>query len=126
MARILIIDDDTDFLKLLGTFFVNAGHEVELVSESAKAIEAIEQFKPDVVILDIIMPGLSGGSVYQGIREKIGAELPVIVVSGTSLRLSSAGTEEDPHLAHCSKPLDFDHLMKVAQKFFPAAATDNH
>ena len=60
MARIVIADDDADIRELVVFKLRHAGHEVPPVGDGAAAIEACTQQPPDLVILDVMMPGISG------------------------------------------------------------------
>lgn len=108
MAKIMTIDDDEDILFQLRYILTRAGHEVLPLLRADRLIEQVRKAKPDLVITDIVMPGIMGGGVYNLIREKIGPHLPIIISSGTRLRLR--GTDQDPLVAYCPKPVDFDEL----------------
>ncbi len=109
MARIMTIDDDEDILFQLRFVLTRAGHEVLPLLRADRLIEQIRKSKPDLVITDIVMPGIMGGGIYNLIRENIGHHLPVIISSGTRLRVR--GTDQDPLVAYCPKPVDFEDLM---------------
>lgn len=58
--KILIVDDDPGFRKLLSTLIRRAGYEVEEAKEGAEAVAAINKNVPDLVVLDIVMPVMGG------------------------------------------------------------------
>ena len=113
MARILAIDDDTKFLDILERFLTKAEHKILKLSNAERAIAEIASFKPDLVILDILMPGITGGLLYNTIRKYYGPNLPIIICSGTKLRVHSP---EDPHLEYCPKPVDYNKLNEAIQR----------
>ncbi|MHB1090836.1 MAG: response regulator, partial [Ilumatobacteraceae bacterium] len=67
--RILVADDDRDILDLVAFILTHAGYEVMRVADGVAAIEAIEADPPRLVILDVMMPGLSGIDVLRQVRK---------------------------------------------------------
>ena len=82
MATIVIADDDADIRELVVFKLRHAGHEVVPVGDGAAAIEACTKQPPDLVILDVMMPGMSGLEAARAIRESDGlAGLPIIMLT---------------------------------------------
>ena len=96
MAKILAIDDEDDCLVQLQVLLAREGHEVFPLMRATRVREEIRSLKPDLVITDIMMPGISGSSVYEMIRNEIGPLLPVIVSSATRPRISAPACQ--PHI----------------------------
>ena len=68
MAKILIIDDDAETIKLLESIMQLNGHEIKSVFDSKKAISVAEAFTPDVILLDIMMPDVNGITICKLIK----------------------------------------------------------
>jgi len=68
--RVLVIDDDTDILDLLSYNLENEGYKVKTVSESSKAVKVAISFKPDLIVLDIMMPNINGIEICKALRSK--------------------------------------------------------
>jgi DNA-binding response OmpR family regulator len=68
-VRIVTADDDPQLLRLIARNLEFEGYEVETASDGLKALEQIERTDPDLVLLDVMMPGLDGFSVCQRVRE---------------------------------------------------------
>ena len=83
MARVLVVDDEPDIRTLVRIALERAGGlEVEAVASGAAAIEAIEAAVPEVVLLDVMMPGLDGLATLERIRDlPAGAGLPVVFLT---------------------------------------------
>jgi DNA-binding NtrC family response regulator len=109
MARILTIDDDEDVLFQLRFVLSRAGHEVSPLLRADRIAEQVKKVAPDIVISDLVMPGIMGGGVYHLLRKEVGPQLPIIISSGTKLKIR--GSENDPLLAYCPKPVDFDQML---------------
>ena len=86
MAKILVIDDEEGIRNLLDTLLDRKGYDVILADNGQKGLEVFRRARPDVVILDLKMPGMDGLTVLQQIRHLIPTQ-PVIILTG-------AGTPE--------------------------------
>src|ERR1700709_2683442 len=76
MARIVIADDDADIRELVVFKLRHGGHEVVPVGDGAAAVEACTAEKPDLVILDVMMPGMSGLDAARALRQDSALEGP--------------------------------------------------
>lgn len=81
MARIMVIDDEEDVRLVLREVLQREGYEVCLAENGLEGLRLLDDDKVDLVITDIIMPGIDGVTTMQRIREKY-PEMPVIVISG--------------------------------------------
>jgi two-component system, OmpR family, response regulator len=79
---VLIADDEPHIRELLRDFLTSEGYAVLAVASGAEALEALPTFRPDVILLDMLMPGLSGRDVFDAVR-RAGVTVPVILISGT-------------------------------------------
>lgn len=92
MAKILIVDDEPETIRLLESIVKMDGHETLAVLESRNAIQAVDKFLPDVVLLDIMMPEINGIAVCKLIKAQPNiSHIKVIMVSA----LSDDGTRRD-------------------------------
>jgi DNA-binding response OmpR family regulator len=85
-ARVLVADDDTDIRDLVEFKLTQAGYAVQAVGDGVAAWEAFQASRPALVILDVMMPGLSGIDVLRKIREAEGecGKVPVLLLSAKS------------------------------------------
>jgi DNA-binding response OmpR family regulator len=82
VARILVADDDVDIRELVEFKLTTMGHEIVAVGDGAAAIEACRTQRPDLAVLDVMMPGVSGLDAIRAIRADPGlADLPVILLT---------------------------------------------
>ncbi len=92
MAKILIIDDDIDTTNLLESIIKTKGHQPVSVNNSMSAVEAANSTNPDLILLDIMMPGINGiqlCKMFQSIPEL--KHIPIIIVSA----LNDIGSKKD-------------------------------
>ena len=82
MARILVADDDVDIRELVEFKLSTMGHDIVAVGDGAAAVEACRAQKPDLAVLDVMMPGVSGLDAIREIRaDPALADLPVILLT---------------------------------------------
>lgn len=68
MSRIFVVDDDKIALKVIRRIFMDQDYEMEMAQSGQEAVERIPRFKPDLVILDVTMPGMSGYEVCRQLK----------------------------------------------------------
>jgi CheY-like chemotaxis protein len=79
--RVVVVDDDEPIRQLVANVLEDAGYEVQLAGDGEAALSAISAWKPDLVTLDLVMPGLDGWGVIERLR-KVADPPPIVVVSG--------------------------------------------
>ena len=112
--RVLVADDNRDAVLTLSALLWDEGHVVDEVHNGAEVLDAMRSFKPDAVLLDIKMPGLSGYDVARLIRSRYGSLPLLIAISGhyrkTSDRILAEMVGFDHHLP---KPCDPHALLSL-------------
>lgn len=112
MSKILIIDDDITMTGLLKTLMLMEGHIPTTVNDSTKAIEIARSLNPDLILLDLMMPGLSGFQLCELLQvEAELSRIPIIIVSArddseSKVRARQAGAKD-----YVTKPFDADELL---------------
>lgn len=82
MARIVVADDDADIRELVEFKLTALGHEIVAVPDGAAAVEACQAQRPDLAVLDVMMPGVSGLDAIRVIRaDPMLSDLPVILLT---------------------------------------------
>lgn len=112
--RILVVDDNEDGAKMLAALLQFEGHEVTTSSSGLEAVEMAKTAKPDVVLLDIGLPGLDGYQVARRIRanDPEGA-VRVIAITGYGREEDRARADAAGFTAYLVKPVNFDILSRV-------------
>ncbi|HJV73082.1 MAG TPA: ATP-binding protein [Noviherbaspirillum sp.] len=109
--RILIADDNRDASETLAEFLRLQGHEVRAVYDGVAALEEFFTFRPDTVMLDIGMPGLTGNQVAQRIRESpTGYETMLVAITGWGQDKDKASALSAGFDHHLTKPIDLQRL----------------
>jgi PAS domain S-box-containing protein len=106
--RVLVVDDNVDAARSLSLFLKRSGHEAMFAHDGVKALEAVDAFAPDVVLLDIGLPGMNGYEVARNIRGKTAATL--IGMSGYNREDGAQVPVFDHYLV---KPVNPDALLAL-------------
>src|SRR5579859_1441270 len=108
-ARVLVVDDEPRVLRLLRTALGERGYDVTAAASGEEALAALDRRLPDVIVLDVVMPGTSGLEVCRRVRER--SAVPIIV-------LSARGEERDKVAAldlgaddYLTKPFGMEELL---------------
>ena len=113
MSRILLVDDDKTLLQFLGEYLTGDGFEILTASNGAEALRTAYQHHPDLVVLDVMMPGMDGWEVCARLHEMTG--VPVVLVTGKTteadkLRGFKLGADD-----YLTKPFSFAELSARIQ-----------
>jgi len=111
VKRLLILDNDTDLLEVMQEVFVYEGFDVTTIPSTEDILTEINTHKPDVVMLDYILGGMTGGDICHEIKSnETTRDLPVIIVSAYPLASGSLGSFGcDGFIA---KPFDITDLIE--------------
>lgn len=85
MTKILVVEDEESIRESLAFLLNKEGYEVKTIVNGTEAVEAFEKFNPDLVLLDIMLPGLSGVEVTKKIRQK--SQTPIIMLTAKDTEL---------------------------------------
>ena len=80
IKKIMVVDDEPDFLFTMEYWLKSKGYEVKTASDGLKALDLIKTFNPNLVLLDVNMPGIDGVETLKRIRE-FNNEVPVIIIT---------------------------------------------
>lgn len=99
MNKVMLIDDDVFMTRLFSTLLQSDGFQVTIVNKGEEAFKQIKSVKPDVVVLDLHMPGVNGVEVFKRIRGSAELkDLPVIVYSNGYIKaLIDEAKDLNPH-----------------------------
>jgi CheY-like chemotaxis protein len=112
--RVLVVEDNVDSAESLAMLLRMGHHEVMVTHDGATALNTLETFAADLILLDIGLPGMDGYMVAQSVRSRFPTRsIHIIAMTGY-------GREEDRQLAreagfdeHLTKPVDPEHLLRL-------------
>ena|SRR5437868_3613231 len=113
--RILIIDDDPDMRTVINVLLKKQGYEVDTASREEEVMDKVEQFRPSVILLDVLLSGADGRNICREIKENQKMkDVPIIMLSahpGAAENIDNYGADD-----FIGKPFNSDYLlMKVDQ-----------
>jgi DNA-binding response OmpR family regulator len=110
---VLIVDDEKDWVQMVSTRLKHEGYQVGVAFDAVQAVTQTISLKPDLVLLDIIMPAGSGVAVLEKLRENIKTfNIPVIVLTGISDKQTQEAAEKLGISGYFVKPVDMDKLIE--------------
>ena len=125
VPRILIVDDEGDFIELVKFRLANLGCEFLVAADGVHALSQAREFKPDLILLDILLPDLDGLSVCEILKRQPNTKkIPIIFMSALSSDVTkrTASMHADDFF---TKPLDLNRLEKrIAELLHPPAAAN--
>src|SRR4051812_34880736 len=116
--RVLIVDDNQDQVESMQLLLESSGHVGHGVHDGGSAIPAIAQFDPDVMLLDIRLPGATGWDVAREVRRVSKRRIVLIAISGEYINASDRALGKMVGFDHyLAKPVDFAELDALLQKY---------
>ena len=115
-ARIMVVDDMADVREFLRDFLEEEGYAVEAFGNATDALQRLDEFRPGVILLDILMPGLSGLSALEQIRAT-NPQVGIIMVTGLGDDAIARKTFAQGAIDYIAKPIDLDYLKRSLETF---------
>lgn len=120
MSRtVLLLEDEPNIIEALSFILTRAGWRVFAHSDGATAVDCVKQHNPDLVILDVMLPNLSGFDILSALRKGEFAELPILM-------LTAKGQQKDREVAEgfgvsefMTKPFANAEILAVADRLVP-------
>lgn len=83
VANILVVDDEPQITEIIDAFLSNAGHNVTVSNQASQALKLAREVKPDVILLDIMMPEMDGYDICNALKkDKTTAKIPIVFLTG--------------------------------------------
>ncbi len=112
MGRILVVDDEVEACNALREFLTLKGYQVHTALDGLTALDAVEAFKPHIVLLDMIMPGMGGADVLKEIK-RVDPTVGVIMVTVVTNQNKAKETLDLGAYDYITKPVDLNYLENV-------------
>ena len=122
-AKILAVDDEPELTELMHFHLVRAGYEVTTAANGWEALDCIKLSRPDVILLDLMLPDLDGFGVCEILRrDPLTATIPIIIVSAWASTDSRNLGLELGALDYITKPFSPHELVERVNRFVHARA----
>jgi DNA-binding response OmpR family regulator len=109
---ILATDDDVEHLEMLRAMLCPLGFDLIVAQNAADCLSAYRDARPDLVMLDINMPGGDGWGAARGLRGEHGDDPVILMVSANVHDFQRSRREDDPHDDFLTKPFEYDVLLE--------------
>ncbi|MEW6012297.1 MAG: response regulator [Elusimicrobiota bacterium] len=115
MAKIMIVDDDPEISNLLQITMESLGHTIKICDNGREVIDSLKEFKPDLMILDVMLPGVDGYSIATSIsQDESLSKIPIIVLSALEPS-RSLFVKFNQVVAFLTKPFNTDDLFEAVK-----------
>jgi signal transduction histidine kinase/ActR/RegA family two-component response regulator len=115
--RVLVVDDNEDARMLLGDILERAGHEVRAAESGPAALGLVEEFEPEIAVLDVGLPAMDGYELGSRLRAALGDRAPVLVaLTGYGQEADRARSKAAGFTAHLVKPLEAGELIATIDR----------
>lgn len=122
MAKVLVVDDDVQLLRMVGMMLSRGGHTAVLEDNPEKGIEQIYAEEPDILVLDVMMPGMSGHDLCREIRATADiSSLPILILTARAQPIDRQAALESGADSYMSKPVIPDELLEQIDMLLAAA-----
>lgn len=113
-ARILVVDDDPEIVTMLTTRLIKRGYQVSSASDGHRALELAKSERPDLVLLDVMMPGKSGWEVARALKQDPTTQgIKIVMVTAIGEQVNEITSPLYGADAHIDKPFEFEKLERV-------------
>ncbi len=113
-ARVLVVDDEPEITEIVETFLSDAGYQISVENDSYKAVEKAREINPDVILLDIMMPGISGYEICQELKNiPEFANTPVIFLTGKDRNDDQGRSFKAGGDMFIKKPFSCERLLEI-------------
>ena len=113
-AKVLVVDDEPEITEIVESFLTEAGYKVTTANSGSEAIKKAKEFKPDVILLDIMMPGTNGYDVCQQLKkDPVFANTPVIFLTGKDREEDKGRSFKAGGDMYIKKPFSCERLLEI-------------
>lgn len=123
-TRVLVIDDEPEITDIVEAFLSEAGYVVASENQPTKAVDKVIEFKPNVILLDIMMPGMDGYEVCQQVKQLPGmAHVPIIFLTGKDRADDMGRSFKVGGDMFIKKPFSCERLLEIVNIVVMSTAT---
>jgi CheY-like chemotaxis protein len=116
--KILVVDDSVETARTFALLLQLMGHRAEFVTDPFAALHAARRIQPEIVFLDIEMPGLDGYKVAASLKREFGLQLYIVAITGHGSDQDRRKAREAGFDAHVLKPVDSTIIKSILDTFF--------
>jgi len=123
MAKVMVVDDAVSELKLMENILKSAGHQVVCYEDGEQLEQRIADERPDLLLLDIVMPNRNGYEVLRGLRkDERTKDTPVVFVSSKNQESDRVWGKRQGAADYLPKPFTPEQLLTMVRQFIPRSS----
>ncbi|NEQ65566.1 MAG: response regulator [Symploca sp. SIO1B1] len=114
MSKVLLVEDDPSLLNLMESYLEDGGHTVIATTDAKKVMEQAVKHKPDIIITDIVMPGMSGFELCRSLKkDPLTGSIPVMMCSSKNQEIDRLWGMKQGADAYLTKPFSREKLLRT-------------
>ncbi len=114
MSKVLLVDDNLSQLELMDKFLSEAGHTSARTTDAKEAVNKALQYKPDIIVTDVVMPGMSGFELCRRLKQNPGtASIPIVICSSKDQEIDRLWGMRQGARAYLTKPFSQDEFLRT-------------
>lgn len=118
MASIVVADDDPDILNIVSMTLESMGHEVHRASNGREAMQLVRATRPDLVLMDLMMPGVNGYEATSALKaDPETASIPILALTAKAMRGDEEKGRQAGVDAYITKPFRISQVIDVVERF---------
>lgn len=120
-CRVLVVDDDQDTAQTFAYLLISIGHAATFLTDPYAVVDAVNLVKPDIVFLDLAMPGMDGWEVAKRLRKQYPPDgaLRLVAVSGHGDEMARINSRKAGFDAHVTKPIAIELIESIIKQLAP-------
>jgi CheY-like chemotaxis protein len=119
-CRVLVVDDDRDSAQTFAYLLAGMGHETRYLTDPGRVLRTVARFKPQIVFLDIGMPGISGWELAEALRRQYAYDaLRLVALTARGEDQDRVRSRQAGFDAHILKPVSMDLVESIIEQLFP-------
>lgn len=112
MPSVLVVDDEPSIVQFIGAALEDEGFDVSTAADGRRAVEMVTEDRPDLVVLDMMLPRLNGDGVASELR-RLHGDIPILVITADGSAREKA--DRVGAFAYLHKPFDLDRLLTLVR-----------
>jgi two-component system, chemotaxis family, chemotaxis protein CheY len=123
-ARVLVVDDEPQLREVIAEILAGEGYRVTTAADGAQGLERLRRERPDLIVLDLMMPVLDGWAFIEAARKMTGDAIPIVGISASMTGKLARRLHELGVRSCLAKPFEVDDLMRCVERLLrePEAA----
>lgn len=109
--KILIVDDDNNIAELISLYLTKECYDTQIVNDGEEALRAFETFRPNLILLDLMLPGVTGEKIISYVRDELKKSIPIIVLSAKNALENKLETMKNGADDYITKPFEPEEVL---------------